>query len=65
MSEYRRPKKFLDASLIPVEQALLARAGKLDGLEAAAAKAGDQVCVEVARFMASEFRALAEELRLH
>lgn len=49
------PRKFLDASLVPLEHALLARAQVLDG---APPKALDMR----AQWLADELRALADEL---
>ena len=67
------PKVHLDASVVPVERALLARAGALENeaLSAAGASAAiggrvfarDGVPGEVIAALAAEFRALAEELR--
>lgn len=54
------PRKFLDASLVPLERALLARAGELDK-KAAVEPTG--TVNWIAMEMAAEFRALAEELR--
>lgn len=48
-------KEILDASLIPLEKALLARAEALEKFEPLATQAS-------ARWLAAEFRALAEEL---
>jgi hypothetical protein len=53
--------KILDASLIPLEKALLARAGALDAApELDQLDGGRKV---LADWLAREFRALAEELR--
>jgi len=50
------PRRFLDASLVPLENALLERAGELD----VQFDSGPEK--EVAAFVAHEFRALAKEM---
>ena len=55
--EVRRPH--LDAAVVPVERALLARAEAIERQEVA--KGGD-LPSSVGLFLATEFRALAEEL---
>ena len=55
----------LDASVVPVERALIARATALEA-EASSAFVADDLAAELVhtkRAVAAEFRALAEELR--
>ena len=52
------PKKFLDASVVPVEQALLRRAEELEQPVFSIT----QEKAEIKAWIAQEFRALAEEL---
>jgi hypothetical protein len=52
------PKRFLDASLTPLERALLARAEVLEDMAAR----GDAVLAPAFSAIGTEFRALAEEM---
>jgi hypothetical protein len=69
MSEYPRPprqprkarRRFLDASLVPLESALLSRADALEGGEEPIVS-DTPLAVQIQVAMAAEYRALAEEL---
>jgi hypothetical protein len=53
------PKRFLDASLVPFERALLARAAEIEKR----AEGEHKAVQALSGFVALQFRALAEELR--
>jgi len=55
-----KPKRFLDASLVPLENALLARAETLDAEAMDVASTAPRLSVR--SMLAQEFRALANEL---
>lgn len=62
MADERRTRKFLDASLVPLEAALLTRAAELES------RAQDQTFTplegRLASLLAEELRALAHELHV-